>query len=157
MSLEVFVPDGGSHAQEGWEQPPHAPALLPQPLWSLDERVLRRFFILWTGGYTCLGSFDFISKVYTGSSEASATKSAVLAVAYADLALLECHGDYVNKSYEAYLSTLRGIQGHLRDSPAADVATDNILTSILVIDSYEVCVPLYTYVPLFTDLHSSCT
>lgn len=109
------------------------------PLWTLDHRICSRLHGRWTTGLTCLGSQDPIWRVHESADETSPVRSAVLAVAYADLAVVEKHGDAASRSLHAYHETLRLIRAALeRRDDSSLTAGDEMLCAILAIDSYEV-------------------
>lgn len=112
-----------------------AVALAAPILHLLEDRVLQRFISRWAAYQTCLGCLDSMPVLLEASGRDSAMHSAILAAAYADLAIYERHGDRVAKSIQAYSITLGRLQREL--SRADFVATDATLATILTIDAFE--------------------
>ena len=76
-------------------------------------------------------------QMFDASSERSALRSVILATAYADLAVVEGHGERGVAAHKAYLGALRRLQYEL-NAPYF-TATDDILGAVLALDAYEVC------------------
>ena len=118
---------------------PYLHSLAAPPSWTLDDRVLARFFSRWATGYTCVGNQNFILRTYEDSGPHSALHSAIRAIAYADLAVVERHGDRRSKSFQAYFTSLRRIQDYLNESTGPEsIPSDAVFTAIMVVDSFEV-------------------
>ena len=110
---------------------------LPAPvLYSLDDRAIRRFFSRWAVGETCVNCIEFMPRLHEASGEDSPIRCAVLATAYADLAVSDRHGDHRSQSYGTYLKTLRRLQTQLLDPNF--IPSDNIFAAILAVDAFEV-------------------
>lgn len=110
--------------------------LFPPILHELDDRVLQRFIGRWFSGVTCLGCLDSMPTLLQTSNRESAMSKAILATAYADLAVLERHGDPGSKSYQAYFGTLQRLRHDLSDPLFAP--SNEILAAVLAIDAFEV-------------------
>lgn len=102
------------------------------------HRVLERFFARLVAGQTCLGGQLFVLEASESASESDAIYSAVVATAYADLAVSERHGEYATPALRAYVSTLQRLQGSIGPATRPRNATIALLIAIMVIDSYEV-------------------
>lgn len=112
-------------------------APLPQ---SLETRILDRFFSRWMKGATCLGSQPFLSRLYKSSTNDDALKSAVIATAYADLAVFDRHGSHAKQSLQAYQVSLSRLRSYFNDcSQFGDYTSHMAYAAILALDSFEVC------------------
>lgn len=111
--------------------------LVPPILLSLDDRAIARFFSCWTEGQTTLGCLASMPALLEVAGPHSAMQTAILAVAYADLALYERHGDRGAKAYQAYCTSLQRLQSELDDPNFA--ASDGYLATVLTVDAFEVC------------------
>ncbi|OQO02787.1 hypothetical protein B0A48_11069 [Cryoendolithus antarcticus] len=124
------------------------PVLAPPPLWSLEDRVLTRFTARWATGNTCLGSYD----VYRSTTSNDAVLSAVRAVAYADLAVVEGYDDFATKAVKSYLATLQSIQRLLNGSEGDLVGiSSDLLAAVLALDTLEI---LYIRRPTPLGIHT---
>jgi hypothetical protein len=75
--------------------------------------------------------------MFEASAADSAMRSAILATAYADLAVSERHGEHGMASHRAYFGTIRRLQQEL--ALPDFTASKYILAAVLAIDAYEVC------------------
>lgn len=66
----------------------------------------------------------------------SAMQTAILAVAYADLAVFERNRDRGTRAYQAYCGTLQRLQIELADQDF--IASDGYLATVLTVDAFEV-------------------
>ena len=103
---------------------------------TLDNRVLQRFVARWSAGLTALGCLESAEAISASSAKDSAIRSAILATAYADLAVSERHGDHGTASHRAYFGTLRRLKHELTIPGFA--ASNDVLAAVLTIDAYEV-------------------
>nr|OQO16260.1 hypothetical protein B0A51_17105 [Rachicladosporium sp. CCFEE 5018] len=119
------------------------------PLWALEDRVLTRFTARWATGNTCLGSFD----IYRTRKDSHAVQSAVRAVAYADLAVVERHNDFATKAVTTYLATLQSIQ-RLLDGSGGHIpsVSSDLLAAVLALDTLEL---LYIRRPTPVGIHTT--
>lgn len=115
----------------------------PRILHELDDRVLQRFIARWSSGMTCLGCLDSMPAILQASNRDSAMSKAILATAYADLAVLERHGDPGSKSYQAYFGTLQRLRHDLADPLFAP--SNEVLAAVLAVDAFEVIVRYLLY------------
>lgn len=110
--------------------------LAPPIPFNLDDRVIERFFSRWSEGQTTLGCLASMPALLEIAGPHSAMQTAILAVAYADLAVFERIGDRGVKAYQAYCTSLQRLQNELDDT--SFVASDGYLATVLTVDAFEV-------------------
>ncbi|KAK3670071.1 hypothetical protein LTR78_010011 [Recurvomyces mirabilis] len=128
------------------------PTISASVVWELKDRVLARFLGRWTSGLTCLGRQDAIIRVHNQAKQTSPIGCAILAIAFADLAVNESHGDAATQSCMAYHETLQQVKNQIAGPLLFSVAGDEFLTAILAIDAYEI---LYIRRPAPLGAHTS--
>ncbi|KAK4553041.1 hypothetical protein LTR86_009965 [Recurvomyces mirabilis] len=128
------------------------PTIRASPVWELKDRVLARFLGRWTSGLTCLGRQDAIIRVHNQAKQTSPIGHAILAIAFADLAVNELHGDAAAQSCIAYHDTLQQVKNQVAGPLLTSVTGDEFLTAILAIDAYEI---LYIRRPAPLGAHTS--
>lgn len=138
-SRRINIPLDVSILERG-TQPPARRDSFPQfsasILQTQDDRAIRRFVSRWAARQTSLGCLESMPELLEASGDDSALQKAILATAYADLAVFERHGDQIANSYRAYSGSLRRIRDEL--SNPNFVASDGVLAAILAIDAFEV-------------------
>ena len=133
IPLDVRFLEIGSYAPTRHDPPPELGLSILQ---TLDDRVIQRFVARWAARQTALGCLDSMPELLEASGEGSAMQRAILATAYADLAVYERHGGREANCYQAYSGSLRRLRDEL--SRPNFVASDSILAAVLAVDAFEV-------------------
>jgi hypothetical protein len=133
IPLDVSLLQSGSNVATRHDPPPHLGAPILQ---NLDDRVIQRFVARWALKQTALGCLDSMPELLEASGDDSAMQKAILATAYADLAVYERHGERETRCYQAYSGSLRRLRDELSRPDFA--ASDGVLGAVLAIDAFEV-------------------
>ena len=124
----------------------HALAELPGPLKrDVKARAVDRFFVNWilypgpTG--TSHGHLHNLPVLYQDAQPGSVLWHAVRAVAFADMRHIWDGGVYFStEARRSYGAALTGIRAHAANEN--ELTTDQVLAALLLVDSFEVRIPL---------------